>query len=301
MWYDELPPGKSWSALWSGYVICGKCPAIRPITGNCPVCGNPLHEDADSAPVDVRKFAVENQPGVTPLTILINRQPVKICADTATGAEIKALAMAQGLPIQPNDMLFAELFEDTDKFVGDHDVLQLHDKLRCFTAIPAQMGAEGRYEDYIYLQLLEREWKRPVTEEDRLAEPDPSRRPSPRAAIIVLFWSYFETRVDRLLRASMRVVPPRLTDDTLQRYSSIGARLDRLYRVLFQTTYWADLTDLGFDDMRHHLLHVQERRNAFAHGNPSSIDDSLVATVVENLKREHEAWIAAYNRRATGR
>jgi hypothetical protein len=97
------------------------------------------------------------------------------------------------------------------------------------------MGAEGRYEDWVYLQMLEREWKRPVTETDRLSESDPTRQPSPRAAIVVLFWSYFETRVERLLRAAMRDVPSRLAEDTLQRYSSIGSRLDRLYCVLFET------------------------------------------------------------------
>jgi hypothetical protein len=46
---------------------------------------------------------------------------------------------------------------------------------------------------------------------------------------------------------------------------------------------------------------MQERRNPFAHGDPRVIDDALVASVVDNLKREHEAWIAAYNRRGTRR
>src|SRR5579872_3988321 len=149
--------------------------------------------------------------------------------------------------------------------------------------------------------MLEREWKRPVTDADRLPEPDPNRQPSARATIVVLFWSYFETRIERLLRAGMRDVPPRLAEDTLQRYTSIGSRLDRLYRVLFETTYGADLTELGFDDIRRHLTQVQERRNAFAHGDPRAIDDTLVVAVVDNLKREHEAWIAVFNRRGVRR
>jgi hypothetical protein len=118
--------------------------------------------------------------------------------------------------------------------------------------------------------MLEREWKRPVTEDDHLAEPDPTRQPSSREAIVVLFWSYFETRIERLLRAGMRNVPPRLSGDTLQRYASIGSRMDRLYRVLFETTYWADLTDLGFDDIRRHLAQVQERRERFCPRRPKS-------------------------------
>lgn len=165
----------------------------------------------------------------------------------------------------------------------------------------ALMGAEGRYEDWVYLQMLEREWKRPVTEADQLPEPDPARQLSPRATIVILFWSYFETRIERLLRAGMVQVPQRLAEDTLQRYTSIGSRLDRLYRVLFETSYWADLTELGFDDIRLHLVQVQERRNAFAHGDPRAIDDALVVAVVANLKREHEAWIAAFNRRGAHR
>ena len=31
----------------------------------------------------------------------------------------------------------------------------------------AFIGAEGRYEDWVYLGMIEREWKRPVQEEDR--------------------------------------------------------------------------------------------------------------------------------------
>ena len=86
----------------------------------------------------------------------------------------------------------------------------------------ASMGAEGRYEDYMYLDMLEREWKRPVTEADGVRTFDPDRRPSPRAAIVMLFWSYFETRIERLLRAGMRNLPLRVTEDLLTRYSFIG-------------------------------------------------------------------------------
>ncbi len=86
-------------------------------------------------------------------------------------------------------------------------------------------------------------------------------------------------------------MPTRLADDTLQRYSSIGSRFRRLYRVLFETTYRADLTELGFDDVGRHLAGVQ-KRDPFAHSDPRAIDDALVAAVVDNLKREHEAWIA---------
>lgn len=299
-WYDELTPGKSWASLWTGYILCGECSGIRRVEGNCPVCGSPPYQ-SDTSPVDVRRFIADNQTGVPAVTISVNRQRVMVNAQTATGAEIKAVAVARGLHIQPDFLLFEELKEGTDRLVADHDVLQLHEHLRLIAAAPAAMGAEGRYEDWLYLQMLEREWKRHVTEADLLSQPEAIRHASPRAAIVILFWSYFETRVERLLRAGMRDVPPRLADDTLRRYASIGSRLDRLYRILFEKTYWADLTELGFDDISRHLIQVQERRNGFAHGDPRAIDDALVAAVVDNLKQEHEAWIAAYNRRGTRR
>jgi hypothetical protein len=46
-----------------------------------------------------------------------------------------------------------------------------------------------------------------------------------------------------------------------------------------------------------HLARVQERRDASAHGDPKATDGVLTHAVVETLKREHESWIAASNRR----
>lgn len=221
MWYDDLEPGRSWSALWSGYILC-KCGGIRRTEGACPVCGR------DVAEVAATTIMRENGHEMTTHTF---------------------------------------------------------------------MGAEGRYEDYMYLKLMEREWKRPVTDADRVAEFDAASEPSPRAGIVVQFWSYFETRIERLLRAGMRNLPPRVTEDLLMRYSFIGQRLDRLYRILFDATYRGDLNELGFAPVAQHLALVQERRNDFTHGDPHAIDDALVAAVIENLKTEHEAWVAVFNYR----
>jgi hypothetical protein len=159
-------------------------------------------------------------------------------------------------------------------------------------------GAEGRYEDWVYLQMIEREWKRPVLEEDRFPGSSPDAGPSPRASIVILFWSYFETRIERLLRAGLCEVPGRLLDDMLRRYSAIGARLNDCYGIAFASTYKKDLEELGCGEVWPHLARVQERRNLVAHGQPQAIDDALVRTVVENLKVEHEAWIAVFNKRA---
>jgi hypothetical protein len=161
------------------------------------------------------------------------------------------------------------------------------------------MGAEGRYEDYVYLKMIEREWKRPITEADRFLDVAERSRPSPRAVVVLLFWSYFETRIERLLRQAMRQLPEAVVEDMLQRYGSIGARLDRLYQILFSASYWSDLKEAGFEQVGTQLRRLQQQRNAFAHGHPEAIDDALVAALVGFLKDEHEAWIAVFNKRAT--
>jgi hypothetical protein len=161
-----------------------------------------------------------------------------------------------------------------------------------------EMGAEGRYEDYVYLNMIEREWKRPVLDADRFPGFSSDGGPSPRASIVLLFWSYFETRIERLLRAGLREVPERLLDDALRRYSAIGARMNDFYRIAFASTYREDLEEVGHGQVWPHLAKIQERRNLFAHGQPQAIDDVLVQATVEMMKVEHEAWIAVFNKRA---
>lgn len=162
-----------------------------------------------------------------------------------------------------------------------------------------EMGAEGRYEDWVYLRMMEREWKRPVLEEDRPPGIAGDTGMSPKATIVVLFWSYFETRIERLLRAGLAEAPARLVDDALRRYSAIGARLNDFYRIAFDSTYREDLNAVRFGDVWSHLAAIQEKRNAFAHGQPSAIDDALVHKTVEMIRREHESWIAVFNKRGT--
>ena len=91
------------------------------------------------------------------------------------------------------------------------------------------MGGEGKYEDWVYLKMLEREWLRPITDADRFLSISERCRPSPRAIVILVFWTYFETRIERLFRETMAALPEAVTEDLLRRYSSIGSRLDRVY------------------------------------------------------------------------
>ena len=159
------------------------------------------------------------------------------------------------------------------------------------------MGAEGRYEDYVYLSMLEREWHRPTGPSDGLTGLSMDNRPSTRAAVVIVFWTYFETRIERLFTTAMRNLPGPVRSEMLERNASIGARLDRLYRTLFGTTYYADLEELGFRDVATLLQDLQSSRNQFVHGDPGAVDDSLVLRLVEQIQREHEGWIAVFNDR----
>jgi hypothetical protein len=159
------------------------------------------------------------------------------------------------------------------------------------------MGAEGRYEDYVYLQMLEREWQRPIVEFEGFSHFRDDDRPSPRAAFVLLFWGYFETRIERLLRTAMRTLPQRVLDDALRRYSGIGSRVYDLYKIFFDTNYFEDLNTHGYSTIAKLLKDVHTRRNEFAHGRPQAINDATVTALAENLKTEHEAWIAVYNNR----
>jgi hypothetical protein len=164
---------------------------------------------------------------------------------------------------------------------------------------PTFCGAEGRFQDYIYLQMLQREWERPAPEFERFAGFPHEERPSARAALVLLFWTYFETRIERLLRGGMHRLPVAVCNELLDRHGSIGQRLYRLYKIIFDSNYFEDLMEFGFQDIAKLLVDVHDRRNKFAHGNPQAIDDSTVDSLVASLKREHEAWITVFNRRAT--
>lgn len=68
------------------------------------------------------------------VTVSVNEQPVKLIGHSATGAEIKAAAIAQGVHIEQNFVLQEELPNGTSRIVGDADDVHLREHLR-FTAI----------------------------------------------------------------------------------------------------------------------------------------------------------------------
>jgi hypothetical protein len=160
---------------------------------------------------------------------------------------------------------------------------------------PAEFGAEGRYEDWLYLDIIQREWLRPssTNAEGMLKH----HQISERASVVLLFWTYFESRIERLLRLGMKQLREPLREDILTRYSSVGARMDRLYKLVFGTTYFEDLRAVNAEPIITLLAEVQKRRNEFAHGHPAAISDGLAEEVVSNLRDEHFAWISVFNRR----
>ena len=75
--------------------------------------------------------------GQETVEVTVNEQKVKVQKpqdSKATGAEIKAAAIAQGVAIQPNFVLQEELPNGTSRIVGDNDDIYLRTDLR-FTAI----------------------------------------------------------------------------------------------------------------------------------------------------------------------
>ena len=159
------------------------------------------------------------------------------------------------------------------------------------------MGGERAYEDYVYLGLLQREWNRMQRDVRTLERSQYTTEVSLGAPIVLIFWTYFETRIDRLWTDMLCGLPSAFSKDLLDRYSSVKARLSSFYKTAFDTTYYDDLELLGYTDLAGFIAHLMDKRNKFAHGDPLSINDKLAEKVVRLLKREHEAWIAIYNHR----
>ena len=69
------------------------------------------------------------------------------------------------------------------------------------------------------------------------------------------------------------------------------------HKIFLGTNYFDDLQAQGYSKVADLLKDIHARRNDFAHGKPQAINDAIVAALTENLKLEHEAWIAVYNSR----
>ena len=166
---------------------------------------------------------------------------------------------------------------------------------REFEIPSAFCGAEGRREDYQLLALMEREWRRPELESGDQSWLTAGM--SGRASVVLLFWTYFESRMNRLVGLGLRPLPENVQKDLLNRYDSVTSHMKQLYQIVYGEKYLDDLIAVGAESIGGHLARVQDARNRFVHGEPEAISNGLVEAVVCNLKAEHDAWIAVFNRR----
>jgi len=72
----------------------------------------------------------EGQQHAPALTVTINNQPVVFLERKATGSEIKATAIAQGVQIQSDFVLFEVKDDGVLKQIGDAETVQLHPNQR---------------------------------------------------------------------------------------------------------------------------------------------------------------------------
>ena len=114
---------------------------------------------------------------------------------------------------------------------------------------------------------------------------------------MLVFWTYFETRIERLYRETAVGVPRKVMEHLLERHGTVGRRMKGLYKVVYGSTYLGDLNQLGYGKVAQLLSRVGQARNSFVHGQPEAIDERLVEDLVAGLKEEHEGWIAVFNRR----
>ncbi len=171
---------------------------------------------------------------------------------------------------------------------------------RTITIPPAFAGALD-WSPYVMLQLMQREWLRPLTEENKPLAMPLSSKPSARVLVLLIFWTYFETLMGWFYETATSHIPSGVAADLLRRYNSIGSRRDRLHRILFQATYKEDLNQVGGKAVWLKLEEIQQQRNAFMHGNPEAIDDRLVEDTVKLIPDFHEAWIQSFNLRCAKR
>ncbi len=164
------------------------------------------------------------------------------------------------------------------------------------TLVPQAFAGALDWSPYVMLQLMHRDWLRPLPENDNPSLPK-GHTPSSRALVVLIFWTYFETLMSWFYETATNELPGSVAKDLLARYGSIGSRLDRLHRILFDARYGEDLDRLGCTPVRQHLENVQKQRNAFVHGNPEAISDALVEETVMMIPSFQEAWIKSFNLR----
>lgn len=153
------------------------------------------------------------------------------------------------------------------------------------------------WSDYVLLKLMHVEWSRQPGHSDTIGGLPPDKRPSQRVILVILFWTMFERLMQRFFDSALKTLRQPIADDLLRRHAMIGARLDRLYPLLFDVSFAQDLASVGYPETYAHITSVQRARNAFIHGEPQAVTDAIVDATVNRLPEVHRAWIALYNKR----
>ncbi len=161
-----------------------------------------------------------------------------------------------------------------------------------------QVAGAITYMTFTYLNLIRREWERPLTEEDRKLNLWANEIPQ-RLSIVLLFWSLFEHLMDKLISDGLKNIPENISKNLLKRFSSVGSRMGDLYKLTFSSSMKEDLVDLECERIHKHLINLQEKRNKFIHGNPHAIDEQLVSDTMHYLQESQLAWICLYNKNCT--
>jgi hypothetical protein len=125
----------------------------------------------------------------------------------------------------------------------------------------------------------------------------PENQPSQKVLVVILFWSLFESLMDKLCSDGSRFLPESVKQDILKRYGSIGLRINKLYPVLFSASLKDDLRFIGKEGVYDFLSEVQKKRNEFIHGKSEVINDDIVNRTILNIRTVQEAWISLYNLR----
>jgi hypothetical protein len=79
---------------------------------------------------------METTEKVKVITVKVNNNPVEFRVHKATGAEIKATAIAQGVRIQPDFLLFEIRDHEPLKPIRDDETVNLHDGLKFRATAP---------------------------------------------------------------------------------------------------------------------------------------------------------------------
>jgi len=90
--------------------------------------------------------------------------------------------------------------------------------------LPVATQGAMPWSTYVLIDRIRREWERPPT-----GEPRGLGRSSERFVIVILVWTLFETLIERFYEAAFADLPGELGAELLQRFASVGSRLDRLY------------------------------------------------------------------------